>query len=67
MSAQYKVLIITQIIELYPNILNENQRIVSSEQAIIETETLMRAEETQLLIQGKVRDLNIVAKFLKLK
>jgi len=65
--SQYKVLIITQIIELYPNIINENRRISSSEQAILETETLVRAEEIQSSVQDKVKELNINLKFLKIK
>jgi len=65
--SQYKVLIITQIIELYPNIINENRRIISSEQAILETETLVRAEEIQSSVQDKVKELNINLKFLKIK
>ena len=65
--SQYKVLIITQIIELYPNIINENRRIISSEQAILETETLVRAEEIQSSVQDKVKELNINLKFLRIK
>lgn len=65
--SQYKVLIITQIIELYPNIINENRRIISSEQAIIETETLIKAEEIQSSVQDKVKELNINLKFLRIK
>jgi len=65
--SQYKVLIITQIIELYPNIINENRRIISSEQAILVTETLVRAEEIQSSVQDKVKELNINLKFLRIK
>jgi len=65
--AQYKVLILTQIIELYPNIINQNRRIISSEQAIIETETLIKAEEIQSSVQDKVKELNINLKFLRIK
>jgi len=65
--SQYKVLIITQIIELYPNIINENRRIILSEQAIIETETLIKAEEIQSSVQDKVKELNINLKFLRIK